>query len=184
LDRFCFCDRVEPHQLSTRLVLIRHRKEQRKPSNSGRVVARALTNTALVSYDIRDTPMPTDELKHPDTWLLFPEGAPTTADKLTPLPRRLVVIDATWRQARRMRRNIGDLRGMPVLCLPPPDEIRFRIRAARPPAYQSTAEAVAGALVLLGEHSAARHILELFGWLVQGLAAPSRRPIVVRRPAN
>jgi DTW domain-containing protein YfiP len=72
------------------------------------------------------------------------------------LPRRLVVLDGTFRQARRMYRSIRALREMPELALAPPAVAPLRLRDPRRPDGMSTLEAIAHALALLeGEHVAA-----------------------------
>src|SRR5690606_12564184 len=81
-------------------------------------------------------------------WLLFPVGEPMMAAPAPP-PRQLIVLDATWSQARRMYRKLDALRGLPILRLPELPMPSGRLRESPGPGRVSTIEAIARALRLL-----------------------------------
>ena len=90
-------------------------------------------------------------LLQPDTWLLFPDGAAPTSN--LPPPKRLVVVDGSWPQARKMVQRVAAFRRLPRLSLVQPAEDRVRLRQPPNPQCRSTLEAVADALTLLeGPH--------------------------------
>lgn len=85
-------------------------------------------------------------------WLLFPEGP---ARDPAPRPAHVVVVDATWPQARRMVHRHPELARLPRLTLPVPARPLPRLRASPRADRMSTLEAVAAAVELLeGEESA------------------------------
>ena len=141
----CLCPLVRPVTTRTRFLVLRHALEQGKQSNTARVLALALTSCELRSYGAKGEPMQTQDLSAPGTWLLFPEGAPFSPQG--PAPERLVVLDGSWSQARRMLQRIPALHRLPRLSLQPP-EGRRSLRSA-PPGGMSTLEAVARAVELL-----------------------------------
>lgn len=100
---------------------------------------------------------PDDELlRTPGTWLLWPDGPGTPSDspKLTP-PARVVVLDATWHQARRLFSRTPILQTIPRLTLPAPALTRERLREQHRSDGMSTLEAVAAAISKLeGTHVA------------------------------
>ena len=145
---YCLCAEVPRVDTRTRVVIVRHSAEAYKPSNSGRLAALALTNCALLDYGAPDQPLDDRELREPGTWLLFPDGSTTSAPP-SPPPRRLVVLDATWGQARRMHQRIAALRGMPTLALPPPPTPPDQLRTPPRPDGLATIESIARALELL-----------------------------------
>ena len=79
-----------------------------------------------------------------------------------PPPKQLLVLDATWSQARRMYRKIDGLRGIPLLRLPDEEMPRARLRQSPGPGRVSTIEAIARALRLLEGEEMATPLEQLF----------------------
>lgn len=143
----------------TRVVIVRHHKERFRSSNSGRLAHLALTNSEIIEHGGDGVPAKLPPLD--GAWLLFPEGQPTHECPHPP-PRQLVVLDATWSQARRMYRKIGALRGVPILRLPDMDVPTARLRTSPGEGRVSTIEAIARALRLLEGEEAAAGLERLF----------------------
>ena len=141
----CLCAQVRPVATRTRIIVLRHSLEWSKQSNTARIAALALTNCELRTWGGKDEASRTDDLGAPGTWLLFPEGPPRPAG--APAPQRLVVLDGSWSQARRMLHRVESLRGLPRLSLAAPAG-RKSLRSA-PPGGMSTLEAIARAVELL-----------------------------------
>jgi len=158
----------------THISIIRHILETKKVSNTGRFAATALANSTLHTFGDQFAPLDGSLLRQPDTWLLFPEGAPTTSMP-TPPPKNLIILDGTWHQARRMRQRIQALRGLPIVSLPAPAQPRTRMR--RPPSQEamSTLEAIAAALRLLGEARVADELDVVHEAVVAAAQLPGRR---------
>jgi len=137
------------------LVLLRHASEIGRSTNSGRWAARAL-GARILDYGRAGTAA-VDEvpLSAPGSWVLFPSAGPTPRGGER--PRRLVVLDASWSQARRMLQRVPALRTLPRLSLEPPPG-RERLRRPPRPQGMSTLEAIARALEWLGEPEAARRL--------------------------
>ncbi|HEY5921282.1 MAG TPA: DTW domain-containing protein, partial [Kofleriaceae bacterium] len=106
-------------------------------------------------------------------WLLFPEGAPIHTVP-GPVPKRLIVLDATWSQARRMYRKLDVLRGLPLLRLPDEEMPRARLRESPGPGRVSTIEAIARALRLLEGDEAAIALEDLFAVAVRRAQSTGR----------
>lgn len=87
-------------------------------------------------------------------------------------PRRLVLLDGTWRQARRLLQCNPALQALPRWALPNPPPSRYAIRKAHQPQQRSTLEAACLALGA-GEGQAARYapLLAAFDAWVASLAA-------------
>jgi DTW domain-containing protein YfiP len=150
----CLCAEVPSIATRTELLVIRHHKETLKSTNTARMAALALPRCRIVSYGSPGQPFDTSVLEAPDTWLLFPDTQLATAPDATP-PARLIVLDGSWGQARRMVQRVPALRRLPGLKLPPPLPDTRRLRRPPHPDGMSTLEAIAGALAHLeGEHVA------------------------------
>jgi DTW domain-containing protein YfiP len=133
------------------VVFLRHASERDRLSNTGHWASLALPGSAVLEQGLPGAPLDASALAVPGTWVLFPSPHPPPRGAAP--PRRLVVPDGTWPQARRMMQRVPELRALPRLPLPPaPPAPRLR----RPMAGgMSTLEALAAALRQLGEPDAA-----------------------------
>jgi DTW domain-containing protein YfiP len=131
---------------ATEVVIVRHVVEARLTSNTGRLAALCLPRCRIVEYgggrDFDDALLPVT-----DAVLLYP-GPPTLAAEIQ-RPKHIVVLDATFRQARRMYKRIAALRTLPQVSLPAPTIVPQRLRTPPHPDGMSTIEAIAEALALI-----------------------------------
>ncbi|MDQ3366911.1 MAG: DTW domain-containing protein [Myxococcota bacterium] len=169
--RVCLCADIPSVPTRTRIVIVRHHLEQWRSSNSGRLAHFALPNSEIVDHGGSDGPAQLPPLD--GAWLLYPEGQVTHEAPPDP-PRQLIVLDATWSQARRMYRKLGALRGLPILRLPEQPMPVARLRESPAPGRVSTIEAIARALRLLEGDAAAEPLETLFGVAVARAVASGR----------
>jgi DTW domain-containing protein len=150
-QRVCLCASIPTVPTRTRVVIVRHRSERTRTSNSGRLAHLALPNSVIVDHGGLEGPAILPPLV--GAWLVFPEGPPVEEIAGDP-PEQIVVLDATWSQARRMFRKIDGLRGLPLFRLEA-SSLPARLRASPAPDRVSTIEAIARALrIVEGEHVA------------------------------
>jgi DTW domain-containing protein YfiP len=159
LGGLCVCDLLPSPRIETRtrLVLIIHRFEDRKPTNTGRLAAECLASSVVVVRGHESQPTPPFACDPgSQALLLFPyEGAIPLADaRLDPeRPVTLVVPDGNWRQASKVRQRVPGLRELPCVCLPAGERSIYRLRAEAHEAGLSTIEAIGRAMGLLeGDH--------------------------------
>ncbi|MCY1080249.1 tRNA-uridine aminocarboxypropyltransferase [Archangium lansingense] len=146
-QHLCLCAEIPRVETCTRFLILQHVVEIGKKSNTGRVAALALSNARLLTYGAPGEFLDTALLSEPGTWLLYPDGPPAPPD--APAPRQLVVLDASWSQARRMTQRLPALRALPRLALPPPEPGLLRLREPTHPSGMSTLDAVARAVAVL-----------------------------------
>jgi DTW domain-containing protein YfiP len=176
--RVCLCAAIPTLATRTRIVIVRHHLERHRSSNSGRLAHRALTNSAIVEHGGANGPaeLPAELSAAGGAWLLYPEGEVAREVPAEP-PAQLVVLDATWSQARRMYRKLDGLRGLPILRLPEAPMAAARLRESPAPGRVSTIEAIARALRFLegsrGDAVAAE-LERLFEVAVERAAATGR----------
>ncbi len=171
-QRVCLCAAIPTIETRTRVLIVRHHLERHRSSNSGRLAHLALTNSEIVDHGVAGQPATLSPLE--GAWLLYPEGEPVTACPVPP-PRQLIVLDATWSQARRMFRKLDALRGLPTLRLPDVPVSRARLRESPGPGRVSTIEAIAAALRLLEGEAPAHALEQLFQVAVDRAARSGRR---------
>jgi DTW domain-containing protein YfiP len=158
----------------TRVVIVRHHREINRSSNSGRLANLALPNSVIIDHGVPDDREPTKLPPLDGAWLLFPAGPPTL-ERPVPPPRQLIVLDATWSQARRMYRKLDVLRGLPTLRLPDAPVPTARLRTSPGEGRVSTIEAIARALRILEGEEAAAGLERLFAVAVERAQSTGRR---------
>jgi len=171
-QRVCLCAAIPTVATRTRVVIVRHHLERWRSSNSGRLAHLALPNSEIVEHggDAGTAVLPPLD----GAWLVFPEGEPASRAPQPP-PGQLVLLDASWSQARRMYRKLAALRGLPTLRLPDDDMPAARLRESPGPGRVSTIEAIARALRLLEGEAVAAPLEALFALAVERAAATGRR---------
>ncbi|TSH97678.1 DTW domain-containing protein [Verticiella sediminum] len=167
----CLCAHVRILSNRTRVIVLQHPDEARHPLNTARLAVLGLADAELhvgLSF-------PSSLWEDEESWLLFPPEA-GHAGTAAPgaRPRRLIVPDGTWRQARRLVRTHPGLAALPRLPLPPGRGSRYTVRRACFESALATIEAIAAALDTLD--APARHdaLLAPFTALVEGQLAAAR----------
>ena len=151
--RLCLCAEVEPLALATRIVVLRHRRELHKPTNTGRLVDVALANGEVRTFGERDQAFETAGLVDPArrTVLLYPskDSRPLTRDPADARPVTVLVPDADWRRAHKLALREPALAGIERVHLPDGAPSAYRLRHHADPRFLATFEAVARALGVL-----------------------------------
>ena len=168
----CICSIVPTVTTRTEFLILRHIYEAERPSNTGRLVALAMPNSRIIPCGggtrIGLSPIDDEFLRVPGTWLLWPDGTGTQPDMsdLT-TPDRVVVLDATWQQARRLYSSMPVLWALPRFVLPEPTRSRDRLREQHRSDGMSTIEAVAAAVAKIEGGDAARPLENLYDEMVR-----------------
>lgn len=168
----CICLILPSVKTKTEFLILRHIREARHPGNTGRLVTLAMPNARIIDCGGGDRIglpfLMAAGITLESTWLLWPDGPCLRHDEpdATP-PRRIVVLDATWHQARRLFRHTPLLQAMPRLSLPEPSRDRQRLRKQRRTDGMSTLEAVAAAVALLEGAETARPLENLYDEVVR-----------------
>jgi len=167
----CICALLPRIATRTRLLVVLHQLEANKPTNTGIVAARCLTNSAVV-YRGRAP----DGSRQPPALraaigagvrplLLFPHesATPLEAWRGGDEPVALVVPDGTWAQAARTRKRFEDLAALPCVSLPDAAIVADRrLRAPPHPGQLATLEAIAVALGILEGDQVASALMRVF----------------------
>jgi len=166
----CICPILPSVSTRTEFLILRHIGEGWRPSNTGRLIALAMPNSRIISWGggtrVGLSPIDDDLLRAPGTWLLWPDGPPDTQRDLMP-PKRIVVLDATWRQARRFYHRTPTLWSLPRFVLPSPTLSRNRLRDQHRADGMSTIEAVAAAVSMIEGTQAAEPLEKLYDEVVR-----------------
>jgi DTW domain-containing protein len=152
----CVCALIPVFATRTRLVLVIHRSEDRKPTNTGRLATLALTNSEVVVRGHEDQPSaPISWHEGTEPVFLFPheDATPMTSWAQPSSPVTLIVPDGTWRQASKVRNRVPGMRDVPCVKLALSEPSVYRLRSEAHPTGLATIEAIARAFgILEGDH--------------------------------
>jgi DTW domain-containing protein YfiP len=163
-----------PMPTRTQVVLVAHVCEMRKPTNTGRLAMACLEGAQLLERGRRDGALSAIPCKADSRLLLLypvPDAVPLDQWKSAQPPESnlvtLVVPDGTWRQAKRVRSRIPGLESAPAVCLPAGLPSLYRLRQAGPSQHLATLEAIAHALLILGERDVSERLMYIFRVIVE-----------------
>jgi len=177
-DAHCLCSELPRIESKIEVVIIRHTAEDFLTSNTGRLAALMLPSATIVKYGGGE-PFDDSFLCRDGTWLLYPGQHREVS---SPAPQRIVVLDGTFRQARRMYKRITALRTLPELSFEAPLATPYRLR--HPPRADglSTIEAIAAALGRFESLSLAEPLLKSYGEFVRRADATRGRQRALSGP--
>ena len=151
----CVCALIPTLATRTRLVLVIHRAEDRKPTNTGRLAAEAMPNSRVIVRGRAAEPIDDFAMNAGTRPLfLFPhEDAVPLASMATVAgddrPVTLIVPDGNWRQASKVRNRVAGMKDVPCVSLPIGEPSIYRLREEAHPFGLATVEAIARSLRLL-----------------------------------
>lgn len=163
----CLCAWRAPLAIDTHVAMVLHRREVKKPTNTGRLSLLALTNHSLFVRGNPSAPAELEALVTPErrVCVLFPreDATPLTAAwrAADTRPVTLIVPDGTWGQARRAMLREPVLRDAEAVVPPSGPPTRYRLRREHVLGGLATFEAVARALGVI-ESPEVQHELELW----------------------
>lgn len=169
----CACALLAPKTIATRVVLVAHRFESRKPTNTGHLAVACLRGARMClrgQMGVPDEPVTWEPTSQPIFLFPCPEARPLDEWLAAqPFPRphiTLIVPDGTWRQAKRVRRRVAGLADVQAVRLPPVFSSNYRLRRAHAGDQLATLEAIARALGILEGAAIENHLLEVFRTVV------------------
>lgn len=147
----CICARLGGATYPTRVELLIHYREERKPTNTGRLAVTCLTNSRM---QIIGRPGVTPNLEYSDNerpLLLFPAQEAVDlaemAQTIRPDERAVLIVpDGNWRQAAKMRKRVPGLLNVPCVQLPSGQSSSYRLRREPKEDGLATLEAIVQAL--------------------------------------
>ncbi|MCP4595708.1 tRNA-uridine aminocarboxypropyltransferase [Neptuniibacter sp.] len=156
-ERVCICSFKTSYTAKARFFLMMHHKEGFKPTNTGRLIEDCIQGTERFKWS-RTEP---DEsflaaVSSPDVdpYIVFPEGEGYEDRMVDYQPKEgkqpvFIILDGTWRQARRMFRHSRYLDALPVIQPVVESSSAYRLRKAAVEGQLCTAEVAAEMLRLV-----------------------------------
>lgn len=146
-----------------KFTLLTHFKELEKPSNTGRLVLEVLGEAAeQIRWDRLVPPAGLlAEIEAGGVALVYPGPADEPPGDLTGI-RRVILIDSTWHEARKIHQRSPYLRQVRRISLRPGERSRYNLRKNQKASGLCTAECVVEILRLTGDHEAAERLQQGF----------------------
>ena len=174
---FCICSAITPISCQPKITIFRHYKESYRLSNSARLIKLCIEDTDIFDYGFRDRRLPDIDLE--GAVLLFPpiEDSAVYSSELP--PKRIIIVDGTWRQAHKIRKRTKGLKALPHLAIQSTMDLP-KIRKPYFAGGMSTIEACLEALALYNESESIAQLQEYYTlWLntmctLTGIRAPLR----------
>jgi DTW domain-containing protein len=165
----CVCSLIPRIVTRTRVVVLIHRNEHRKPTNTGRLAAECLVGSRVLVRGRHGRPEDqVDVAGETRPLLLFPhEGARDLREFAGPVPVTLIVPDGTWRQASKVKKRVRGMDAIPSVTLPLGAPSRYRLRLESHDDGLATMEALARALGILEGPSVEQALLAVFAAKVE-----------------
>jgi DTW domain-containing protein len=189
----CVCSERPRYAPGLGVCLLYHAAERALTSNTGHLVEECLEPTFGFIWSRTQVPPGLLALLDAPEWapqLIFPgeyslSSQPVLRQCFAEGDKKplLVILDATWSQARKMLRQSPYLHKLPCVSLNPDSPGRYRLRRSRQAGHLCTAEVVEQCLRQWGEPEAANGLGDYLdryseAWLAarENLPAPTGRP--------
>ncbi len=169
----CLCGEFPRLDTRTRVVILMHSQELKKPSNTARWAHMCLPNSEIRLRGEIGKPLDLDGLQSDDaeTWMLHlsEESELLTPElvKRTEKPIRLLVPDGTWGQASRLGSKLGKSMQARHVYLQSDAPTQYRLRSEHHPDGMATLEAIARALGIIEGVMIRQKMEDLFRRLVE-----------------
>lgn len=171
--RHCLCALIPLIPTRTQLLVIQHPSEHRHALNTARLLVEGVAGAQLLITETLAADSPWHKLLADSDWqteILFPgAGIPRVgiaADMQR--PRRLVLLDGTWRKARKLLYLNPLLQRLPKVALPEGLHSRYRLRKIPHAGALSTLEAGVEALQRIEPETDFSPLLKPFEALIDG----------------
>lgn len=164
--------------------ILMHPNEANKPTNTARLIGDVLPETQVFAWDRINAPEGLVELLQDPTYqpmLIFPDDQPDYAHRVVNFdvmrsaqPERrpaFILLDGTWRQARRMFRKSAWLPELPILPIHSQTTTAYNLRKPASSSHLCTAEVGVELLRMAQDEQAAEVLSQYFRVFNEGYAA-------------
>ncbi|GGY74148.1 DTW domain-containing protein [Cellvibrio zantedeschiae] len=170
----CICDWQPQLQSHVEFVLLLHRIEIFKPTNTGRLIADLFPRTHAYCWSRTEPDQALLDLLQDENrqcFIVFPADTPEAKAKprevFSEVPdnnkiKTFILLDATWKQSSRMFHLSRWLESVPCISLPQGALRGYAVRKSHQEDYLSTAEAAALCLQMAGENTNSERLLDYF----------------------
>ncbi|MGB0360723.1 MAG: tRNA-uridine aminocarboxypropyltransferase [Endozoicomonas sp.] len=167
----CFCKPLNSETACMDLIILQHPTEVRHPLNTARILELGINNCRTFIDEIfTESSEPHEIISNQKSYLLFPSENAATSDEVLnrETPKTLVILDGTWRKAKKILFLNPWLQQLPCIALKNQPASRYRIRKAPGKESLSTVEATVALLREASRNEEAHQpLLDAFEQMIQ-----------------
>ncbi|MES0299998.1 tRNA-uridine aminocarboxypropyltransferase [Citrobacter sedlakii] len=168
--KLCLCATLSPSWAKSRFCLVMFDTEPMKPSNTGRLIADTLPDTAAFQWSRTEPPQALLDLVQDPAYqpmVVFPASYASEEREVilappTDKPPLFIMLDGTWPEARKMFRKSPYLDHLPVISVDLSRLSAYHLRGIHAEGQYCTAEVAIALLDLAGDTDAAGALGEHF----------------------
>jgi DTW domain-containing protein YfiP len=165
----CFCQQLQAVDNHWPIHILQHPWEARHPIGTAIIAQLSLSHCQRLSSDSEDSEEKIQQLCQQQALLVYPgSDSQPVSDFIGHAPRPLIVIDGTWRKAKRILLESPLLQSLPKISFKAEQASRYQIRKSPNPNALSTLEAIVQVLSTLEESSEKyQPLLTTMEWTIQ-----------------
>lgn len=151
----CMCHLIPSLDIKTKIALVIHTKELKRPTNTGRLAVKALKNSVMKIRGRGTEGLDLTDLLDDNyrSVLFYPcdEAVELTKEFISESskPVQLIVPDGNWRQASKVHRRHKELADLPRVMISALNTNKFFMRKENTPEGMATLQAIAHALKII-----------------------------------
>lgn len=167
----CLCDTIQSVHNQTQLVILQHPSETKHPLNTVRIMSKSFKNILIFKgEDFNQHQLLNEILANPENNVLLlypgPQSQTLSQDNIQQKNQKpishLIVIDGTWRKAKKIFLTSQNLQMLETCKLSQISSTEYKIRKAPTPDSLSTLEATVEALAIIEPQLDTSHALKSF----------------------
>ncbi|MGB0664954.1 MAG: tRNA-uridine aminocarboxypropyltransferase [Pontibacterium sp.] len=182
----CLCPYRSKVKAKAEFALLTHPREFYKPTNTGRLIDDVVQGTQTFKWHRIEQEQGLKDLladRQKQVYIVFPRDDDYVERMATPqtdpnITNVFMILDGTWRQARRAFRHSDYLKDLPIVDLETPAVSQYKLRKAEQDHHLCTAEVAIGLLQQIDDEHSAQVLAAYFG-LFNGLYAKARKSFIV-----
>ena len=150
---WCICPQISKMKNFSDIILITHALDEKKPSNTGKIISTTLTKCETIRYGHIDERLDIQSLSKRNILLLYPneDSQEITKDLYESLKKpAILVLDGTWHQASKLANKFKKI-GAKFIHLPQGNYSKYLLRSSGREERLCTAQALIECLKILGE---------------------------------
>ena len=169
----CICDYEIRLESQVEFWLLTHENEFSRTNNTGRLIENAIQTTRVFCWKRHEPPQELLELlKEYVVYLIFSADKEEDKKRVTdykPSNKKIafLILDGTWKEARKMIRKSDYLRTLPILSLNPSRKTAYDLRRNNDVHHICTVEVGIELLKLIGETKQAESLKDYFNYYLE-----------------
>lgn len=159
----CYCQAIPKIACDLHVTLLTHENELSRPTNTGHLVKRILTNCEIETWQRKQSVKALKTTKPPV--LLFPSDQSRSISELSieeAASTQFIILDATWQEAHKMLNRTPELNQLPKVMIEGAQNTSYSLRRNQQKGNLCTYEVVAQLVQQISGSKQAEEMMDFF----------------------